>query len=54
MVRPSDQTQGNFTLFFYVDNVVHRYRITSCQDEEENSKEFYTKYYSIGGRDFTR
>lgn len=63
LVRPSDQQQGNFTLFFYVNNIVHRYRITSSQDnnnndyeeeeEEHNSKEFYTKYYTIGGRDFT-
>ena len=42
---------------FYIDNIVHRYRITTCQDtinDDQESKEYYTKYYNIGGRDFTR
>ena len=41
MVRPSETSPGNFTLFFYVDNQIHRYRIVQIG-----------KYFHIGGRSF--
>lgn len=50
LVRPSDQSPGDFTLFFNADNIVHRFRITGCLNRTPNAIE---KYFHIGGRDFT-
>ncbi len=47
LVRPSDQSPGDFTLFFNAENVIHRFRITGCVSAEDNST-----YFHIGGRNF--
>ncbi len=41
LVRPSEQSMGDFTLFFNADNTIHRFRITRKQYESEikSSKE---------------
>ncbi len=41
LVRPSETSPGNYTLYFYVDNRIHRYRIIQID-----------KYFHIGGRIF--
>ena len=41
LVRPSETSPGNYTLYFYVDNTIHRYRIVQID-----------KYFHIGGRTF--
>lgn len=33
-MRPSEQSTGDYTLFFNADNVVHRFRITGCRISE--------------------
>ncbi|CAF0797275.1 unnamed protein product [Brachionus calyciflorus] len=51
LVRPSDQSPGDYTLFFIADNSVHRFRITGCVNRTSlNETE---KYFHIGGRDYS-
>lgn len=45
-MRPSEQSHGDYTLFFNADNVIHRFRITSSV---QNS----SRVFHIGGREFT-
>jgi hypothetical protein len=53
-VRPSEQSLGDYTLFFNADNIVHRFRIIGCVDvAENNNNNNNRKYFNIGGRDYT-
>lgn len=49
-MRPSEQSYGDYTLFFNADNVVHRFRISS---ESVKDSEHWSRVFLIGGRQFT-
>ena len=49
LVRPSDKSPSDYTLYFNVDQIVHRFRIATVAPSSSN----HSSYFQIGGRDYT-